>query len=86
MGIRDYDNLIAKYWELIDQNKPFTIGDMGNPKIKLPSTYNLEQLNIQSCEDLKKYAEFFGGVFQTYDIIPKDIVDLYGSRIKNCNG
>jgi hypothetical protein len=86
MGIIDYDNLITKYWKLFYQNKSFTISDVVNPKIKLSSNYNLEQLNIQSCEDLKQYADFFGGVFQTFDIIPPNIVDLYGSRIKDCNG
>jgi hypothetical protein len=90
MGIRDYDKLIAKYYDCLGlgegKSRAFTRGDMFYLNFNIASKSNLDTLkNTTSCEDLEKYSRFFGGEFQTFDIIPKDIVALYGSRINKCD-
>jgi hypothetical protein len=70
MGIDIYDDLIANYNKALDSN----IADKNNREMftrdtafKLTNNNIIKKIPDQNCEDLKKYADFFGGVYQLGD-------------------
>ena len=77
--VKEYDELIEKYFEYFNLDDHTTdeakkikneLEELADPKILLDHQVIAKLDQVTDCAKLEKYSNFFGGPFQTGDILP----------------